>query len=257
MHPDPRPQGRPEGLRAGARPGARRSPPPVPSSGGFSRFVVTCPWACTASTKRRRSGPNPPTTPSGEGAAMVSPDGASQRSPGGGPPPRGGTARATPMSLQPFSREPGGAAALTTTSAVIASRSRVAPRRRCERRLSLPAASGSVAASRPEGRDGGRGGRPSSRATSSRRAWLSARATVIVACRACASARGAAASDRTAGRPRPARRRGRAVQRAKGFPAMRHPAATATAQPAPPLPARSRCPASCPDRRAYRLNHRT
>lgn len=71
-------------------------------------------------------------------------------------------------------REPSGGAAFTTTSAVTASRSRLAPRRRRDRLPLLPGpALPPVAFSIPEGREGGRGGRPFRRATSSRSAWFS------------------------------------------------------------------------------------
>jgi hypothetical protein len=46
----------------------------------------------------------------------------------------------------------------------------------------------------PDGRNGGRGGKPFSRATSSRNAWFSVRSAVIVACCASSSARRAALS---------------------------------------------------------------
>ena len=45
-----------------------------------SRSTVTCPWWCWASTKRRRSGPKCPTTPTGSGASTVRPAGVAQRS---------------------------------------------------------------------------------------------------------------------------------------------------------------------------------
>jgi hypothetical protein len=48
----------------------------------------------------------------------------------------------------------------------------------------------------PEGRDGGLGGKPFSRATSSRSAWFSVRSAVIVACCASTSERRTALSDR-------------------------------------------------------------
>jgi len=79
------------------------------------------------------------------------------------------------MSWSPLKRDPGGGAAFTTTSAVTASRSRLVPRRRRDRWPALPGpALPPVAFSIPEGREGGRGGRPFSRATSSRSAWFSA-----------------------------------------------------------------------------------
>ena len=53
---------------------------PIPFSKAVSRSVVTCPCACSASTKRRSSGPKPPTIPAGNAASTVSPDGKTQRS---------------------------------------------------------------------------------------------------------------------------------------------------------------------------------
>ena len=47
----------------------------------------------------------------------------------------------------------------------------------------------------PDGRNGGRGGKPFSRATSSRSAWFSARSAMIVACCASTAARKAALSE--------------------------------------------------------------
>ena len=103
-------------------------------------------------------------------------------------------ARAALKKFAPLKREPAGTVALSTRSAVTASRSRLGPRRRRERLLPLPIAPGSVALSMPDGRNGGRGGKPFSRATSSRNAWFSVRSAAIVACWACASARRAALS---------------------------------------------------------------
>ncbi len=80
------------------------------------------------------------------------------------------------------------ARSLTTSSAVGASRSRLAPRRRRDRLAALPApVAPPVAFSIPEGRKGGRGGRPFCRATSAGRACFSTARAAIVAC--CASAR--------------------------------------------------------------------
>ena len=59
-------------------------------------------------------------------------------------------------------------------------------RRGFGRRVPWSAVPGCVACSMPDGRDGGCGGRPFSRATSSRNAWFSVRSAVTVAC--CASA---------------------------------------------------------------------
>jgi len=49
-------------------------------SNAVSRSVVTCPCACSASTKRRSSGSNPPTILAGNAASTVSPEGVTQRS---------------------------------------------------------------------------------------------------------------------------------------------------------------------------------
>src|SRR5215213_10133901 len=48
---------------------------PIPFSSAASRSVVTWPWACATSRKRRSSGPKPPTIPAGNGASTVSPAG--------------------------------------------------------------------------------------------------------------------------------------------------------------------------------------
>jgi hypothetical protein len=53
---------------------------PMPFSSAVSRSLVTCPWMWPAKTRRRSSGPNPPTMPAGSAATTVSPDGVSQRS---------------------------------------------------------------------------------------------------------------------------------------------------------------------------------
>ena len=53
---------------------------PIPASRAVSRSVVTWPWACATSRKRRSPGPKPPTMPAGSGASTVSPDGVAQRS---------------------------------------------------------------------------------------------------------------------------------------------------------------------------------
>jgi hypothetical protein len=53
---------------------------PIPLSSATSRSVVTWPWACATSRKRRSSGPKPPTIPAGKAASTVSPAGVSQRS---------------------------------------------------------------------------------------------------------------------------------------------------------------------------------
>src|SRR4051812_43552204 len=69
----------------------------------------------------------------------------------------------------------------------------------------------------PEGRDGGRGGKPFSRATSSRNTWFSARSAVIVACCASSASRRAALSDRnrrTSTTSTPTRSRSSASERA-------------------------------------------
>jgi len=99
------------------------------------------------------------------------------------------------MSSSPLKREPAGTLALHTRSAVTASRSRLTPRGGFERFASLSAAPGCVACSMPDGRDGGRGGKPFSRATSSRSAWFSVRSPTIVACCASVPLRSAALSD--------------------------------------------------------------
>jgi len=53
---------------------------PIPASSAASRSVVTWPWACATSRKRRSPGPKPPTIPAGRGASTVPPAGVTQRS---------------------------------------------------------------------------------------------------------------------------------------------------------------------------------
>jgi len=86
------------------------------------------------------------------------------------------------MSSSPLKCEPAGTATLSTRSAVIACASRLTPRGGLERFASLSAAPGCVACSMPDGRDGGRGGKPFSCASSSRNAWFSVRSAAWSDC---------------------------------------------------------------------------
>ena len=146
--------------------------------------MVTCPWACRASTKRRSSGPNPPTIPAGNGASTVSPDGSRQRSRRQRITSAESRRSRDPDVLAAFEPRAAGTAALSTRSAVIACASRLTPRGRFGRFSSLSAAPGCAACSMPDGRNGGRGGKPFSRATSSRSAVMVTCCASTLACKA-------------------------------------------------------------------------